>query len=157
MICYFYAQRWEEAIANLPPAAELVYTGDTDHSYWEAVKARWGQELVAVEHDVRLHATVLEQFNACSSMWCGFRTDAGVITLGCTRFRAGIAVTVEDILAAEGPLPQHKRSCDTCGNSICWRHLDKSIWFAMASHGYTICEHGPRVRHLSTQEPSRWT
>lgn len=140
----------DTAVQRHAPHAERVYVGDRDDSYWRLLSGLWadGEAFVVIEHDIEIHATVLEAFAACTSPWCTFGYliswgDAELLTrgLGCVRFGVGAmamvpdATTDPDVLGAGGDPSRD------------WRRLDTRIAGRLSSGGLEPCVHGTVVHH----------
>lgn len=85
--------------------------------------ARGGVDLMVVEHDNVIHATVFEQFEECPERYCTFLYWIGAsfsYGLGCTRFRAALIREHPDLIDAAGarvddgiPIPNTHLRLDT--------------------------------------------
>jgi hypothetical protein len=81
LACYAIIDpRSRAALSACAPQAELVYTGDCDIAYWQAIADRWtgAESLVIIEQDNEITADVLPSFAACPEPWCcyAYRTPA---------------------------------------------------------------------------------
>lgn len=98
-VCYFFSSDFPEAVAALPSGTEMIYTGDSDFTWWNEFRSRWGrgEDIVTVDQDVILVPDVVQQFDACPQPWCVFPYSYGPDQLlchscGCTRFRSSVQV-----------------------------------------------------------------
>ena len=75
---------------------ELADVSDSDDAYWQVLSDLWraGESFAIVEHDVVVHPTVFDGYDACPRVWCASPHryvcggDAGYYGMGCVRFRA---------------------------------------------------------------------
>lgn len=150
------------SLAAHAPGAELADVSGDPFGYWREISARWdgSQDLITVEHDIEIHAGVLDGFSACPEPWCVYPypvfgdrwLDFG---LGCTRF--AVAAQQAAGVAAIEAMPGE---CELCGGAPgCWRHADCRIALAMHAAGIRRHVHWPAVTHLGVQVPEgelRW-
>lgn len=117
-------------------------------AYWRLLAQAWREpgDLVVIEHDIGVHAGVIDGFTACREPWCGhpYQLARGIgvrACLGCTRFATGLKAAAPDLLAvvgevASGGIPARD-----------WRRLDVRIADELARRGYSLHEHPRTVRH----------
>lgn len=117
-------------------------------AYWRLLAGAWREpgDLIVVEHDIGIHAGVLEGFAACREPWCGhpYQGARGVgvrACLGCTRFTASLKAAEPDLLdvvgeVASGGIPARD-----------WCRLDVRIDDELRRRGYSLHGHQPGVRH----------
>jgi hypothetical protein len=158
--CYFYTRIWDDAVAALPADAEFVYVGDSITAYWDSITGRWGtDDLMVVEHDIKIHGEVQAQFEACPNQWCTFpywSTGTWFTrALGCTRFRKEIMGQV----SVQAIQDETTGYCSSCKGEIrgCWLHVDVQISRAMDHRNILPCIHSPHVEHLTQPVPDSET
>lgn len=165
-VCYFYAKRFEPAIASLPQNAELIYTGENPWQYWWSLASVWGsgEDLVTVEQDNIITEDILAEYAECDKSWCVNRYPSGPRPgdwliekgLGCAKFSAELQelVTVDDILAVSCWLRMicnyYPRSGGiTCTPSqLCWIHIDCPVAKAISERGIDRHTHEAIVDHI---------
>lgn len=121
-------------------------------AYWALLAKEWRKpgDLIIVEHDVGIHAGVIESLAACGQPWCGHPYPIGrqlLVCLGCTKFSAALKATEPDLLDAVGE--------DATGGlpARVWQRLDVRILDELRHRGYTQHRHEPPVAHFH-QYPS---
>src|SRR5580698_1326044 len=152
------------ALARYAPDAVVIPCAVEDNNaWWREISARWtGVEgLLLIEQDIRIHADVIPQLEACPEPWCVFpfpRPEAHYLLqdrgIACTRFSAEFQrlVTVAEIEAVPG-------SCWECRgvDRKCWRHVDGRIKAAAEAAGFAEPHlHWPPVIHRDVmwQDPA---
>ena len=117
-----------------------------DEAYWRVLAQAWRGpgDLMLVEHDIGIHAGVVEGLSACREPWCGHPYPIGaqlLICLGCTRFAAALKAAEPDLLDAVGG--------DATGGlpARVWQRLDVRILEHLRRRGYRQHEHLPSVAH----------
>lgn len=122
-----------------------LWPGD-DASYWRLLAEEWRQpgDLLVIEHDIGIHAGVVEGLTACAQPWCGHPYLIGrtpMVCLGCTRFTAALKAAEPDLLEAAGRISEPGLPAGH------WRRLDVRIAAELTRRGYTVHEHAPQVAH----------
>lgn len=116
-------------------------------AYWRLLAGAWREpgDLVLIEHDIGIHAGVVEGFAACREPWCGhaYPLDRGVMLacLGCTRFTGSLKAGEPDLIDVVG---------EVTGDGLPrrdWRRLDVRIGDELRRRGYSLHEHRPGVKH----------
>ncbi len=148
-----YTRQHPEALAALSlhaPKHNQVYVGYYDLAYFHLICQLWvaGDGWINVEHDVVIHATVVEQFETCPEPWCVFGVprhrpphEPLLASLGCTRFSADLIAKVPDMPARLGTWTAGREP----GH---WSHLDTAIGEILTVGGYQPHPHTPTVQHL---------
>lgn len=117
-----------------------------DTAYWALLAQAWTEpgDLIVIEHDIGIHAGVIEGLTDCREPWCGHPYPIGqqlLVCLGCTRFTAELKAAEPDLLEAVGRV-------DTGGlPARVWQRLDVRILDELRNRGYRQHEHQPPVRH----------
>lgn len=152
-VCYTELDpRTEELARKHLPGAEFVPTPVGDHNaYWRETRARWDgtQDLVTIEQDIGVHASVYPEFASCGYLWCsfGYRLGYDVDSIlylgnGCRRISAELQrMVTADMIEAANVLP-----CEHC-DPLCWRHLDAVVASTFHNHGLRVHQHWPPVTH----------
>ncbi|HEY8976306.1 MAG TPA: hypothetical protein VIN75_18975 [Burkholderiaceae bacterium] len=116
-------------------------------AYWRLLAEQWHEpgDLLIVEHDVGIHADVVEGLTACPEPWCGHPYRIGsqlLVCLGCTRFSAALKASEPDLLDVVGE--------DGTGGLPArdWRRLDVRLLDELHRRGYRQHEHQPAVTHF---------
>ena len=131
------------ALSRYAPQAEFAGVSGDQFAYWHQIRARWdgADDLVVVEHDVEIHAGVIDGFAGCDQPWCVFPYVIGPhgelceVGLGCTRFSAALQqqVTVDEVTRRVGEYP--------------WSHVDDRISGLLIDLGISNHIHHPPVTH----------
>jgi hypothetical protein len=112
----------------------------------------WDGDLLIVEHDIGIHAGVIEALTECRQPWCGFPYPIGaqlLVCLGCTRFTAHLKATLPDLMAQAAAVDQDG-GLMPAGD---WRRMDVRIGALLEAHGHNRHPHLPAVEHFH-QYPS---
>jgi len=134
-------------LADAPaPGHRKVPLPPDDAAYWRLLAEHWRQpgDLMVIEHDIGIHAGVVEGFAACREPWCAHPYLIGrqlIPALGCTRFTAQLKAAEPDLLEVVGQ--------DGTGGLPAkdWRRLDVRILDHLRNRGYTRHEHPEPVKH----------
>lgn len=117
-----------------------------DSAYCRLLTEHWRQPgpLMVIEHDIGIHAGVVEELAACLEPWCGHPYLIGtqlLVCLGCTRFSAALKLAEPDLMDAV--------SADATGGLPAgdWRRLDVRILDHLRRRGYKQHEHQQPVKH----------
>jgi hypothetical protein len=130
------------------PGHRLAALDPADLSaYWQLLADAWGEpgDLVVIEHDIGIHAGVVEGFADCRRPWCGHPYPVGsvlLVCLGCTRFTAELKAAEPDLLEVVG---QDATGAMAARN---WRRLDVRILDELHRRGYEQHAHRPPVAHF---------
>jgi len=109
----------------------------------------WPGDLLIIEHDVGLHAGVVEALTACRQPWCGFPYQIGdrlMVALGCTRFTAHLKATLPNLMAQAASVGSEQD-----GGLLpagVWQRMDVRIGALLEAHGHTRHPHLPEVQHF---------
>ena len=173
----------ERALKRFAPAAERIKTARCDlprdcgargcaiqirhchHDqscslvYSELLRDLWsrGDDLLIIEHDIEIHAGLVEEARSCPQLWCTWPYNGPGWTdpnsdpllyesLGCSRFSSKLMRAEPDLLAVASALSQGLPAGD-------WRRLDASILPTLPERGYTAHRHFPPVLHHHRYEP----
>ena len=112
----------------------------------------WDGDLVVVEHDIGIHAGVIDGFTWCRQPWCGHPYAIGdqlLVCLGCTRFTAHLKASLPDLMARAAAVEQDG-GLVPAGD---WRRMDVRIAALLEAHGHWRHPHEPEVQHFH-QYPS---
>lgn len=119
---------------------------DDGTAYWRLLADAWPLpgDLVVIEHDIGISASVIPGFASCREPWCGHPYAIGqqlLVCLGCTRFTAELKAAEPDLLETVGR--------DGTGGlpARVWQRLDVRILDELRRRGYCQHRHEPPVRH----------
>lgn len=124
-----------------------VDVSDHDEQLYELWLALWAacEDVVVVEHDIEIHAGVLEGFAACPNPWCSFGyryAHFGVYHgTGCVRIRSTL-MTATPNLIKNVSLHQNQQHPPRH-----WCSLDAFMQHELGERGFEQCRHEPPVTH----------
>jgi hypothetical protein len=131
----------QEALDLYSPDAIRIDTSGAQENYWHAICRYWtGEEdLVIIEQDNVITASVIPSFEACSQDWCTFQYKGlfpgSMLTqsLGCTKFSAAL---------------QRRFPHEVIGINMVWHLIDFRIGKLFHDlHGLECHVHG-EIEHL---------
>jgi hypothetical protein len=111
----------------------------------------WPGDLVIIEHDIGIHAGVIEGFRECRQPWCGHPYAIGeqlLVCLGCTRFTAQLKATLPDLMAQAAAVGDAQDGGIMAAGS--WQRMDVRIGALLEAHGHNRHPHQPPVQHFHT-------
>lgn len=114
----------------------------------------WPFDLVIVEHDIGIHAGVIEGFQDCRQPWCGHPYQIGqqqLVALGCTRFTAHLKNALPSLMADAAQVGD-----DQDGGLLpagVWQRLDVRVAALLEARGHTRHPHHPAVDHFHQYPP----
>ena len=109
----------------------------------------WDGDLILVEHDIGLHAGVIEALTECRQPWCGFPYPIGeqlLVCLGCTRFTAHLKATLPDLMAQAAAVGSEQDGGGVPAGD--WRRMDVRVGALLEAHGHWRHPHQPAVQHF---------
>ena len=137
---------------HVPPDVEIVWRQiDPNQStaYASLLVEAWGWDgdLLIVEHDIGLHAGVVQSLTECRQPWCGFPYSIGdqvIVCLGCTRFTAHLKASLPDLM-------RHAAAVWDDGGLMpagAWQRMDVRVGALLEAHGHHRHPHLPAVDHF---------
>lgn len=142
----------EASLRLYAPTAERIDVSQSDRAYCDLLARLWaeGESVLLVEHDIEIHAGVVEAARRCRHLWCAWPYEGGAWanpgdsllyeSLGCTKFSAKMMSDEPDLLAVAAALTQGLPAGD-------WRRMDVSVAPTLKQRGYTVHSHGPVIHH----------
>ncbi len=142
---------------HAPHYERVELDASDDDAYWRLLCELWSaaEPFVLVEHDMEIHAGVIETFESCRRDWCVFpyegpphpmapRNRVFRCALGCVRFRPPVMHAHPNLIQslAEGQTLIFGRYANTD-----WNRLDSQIASLLFQRGVRACEHEPWVTH----------
>lgn len=136
------------ALERYAAGAERVDVSEHDNAYWRLVSDLWARQetVLLVEHDIEIHADVVDELAACPEPWCAFGYHIGngellFRGLGCTKFTGDLMAAMPGAPLDPGVLgPGQVPATD-------WRRLDTRVTGQLGIAGYEPHRHGPPVLH----------
>lgn len=115
-------------------------------AYWRLLRDAWAEpgDLVIVEHDIGIHASVLPGFERCPMPWCGHPYAIGeqmLVCLGCTRFTAALKAAEPDLIEVMGRIDNDGLPARD------WRRNDVRLADVLHARGYEVHRHKRPVQH----------
>lgn len=127
-----------------------VHVGDHDEQLFEVWQDVWAarEDVIWVEHDIKIHAGVIPGFEACEFPWCAFAypypygNSNPYFGTGCARFRGELMAAFPDMIDRVGERfgPHHPPRH--------WCSIDGFQQLELAGRGYLQHHHHPPVAHL---------
>src|SRR5674476_999633 len=130
--------RWREIDPDDPTAYSRLLV-----EAWE-----WPGDLLIIEHDIGIHAGVIEALTQCRQPWCGFPYPIGeqlLICLGCTRFTAHLKVTLPNLMEQAAAVGDKEDG--GCVPAGMWQRMDVRVGALLEAHGHNRHPHLPAVQH----------
>lgn len=148
------AEAWQTIPDGQRPQIDIYnLADDPDYGYGKLLARHWadGDTFCVVEHDVIVHPTVFDEFDACSEPYCAFPYPLGPYVapaLGCTRFRAELLAELPDVMERVLKVPTNY------GDPGHWRQLDTVLMrtVLLNRYGRQPHIHLPAVEHANPEK-----
>ncbi|MHB1472404.1 MAG: hypothetical protein ACYCV4_02055 [Dermatophilaceae bacterium] len=128
------------------PSAERHRLGPQSDAYHDLLASMWTgrDDLLIIEQDIGIHASVIPSLMFCPEPWCAFPylvAGKALTALGCVRFTASLQTAEPDLFDTIGLIANDGLPAKD------WRRMDVRLAGTLTERGYATHVHTPPVTH----------